>query len=364
MKSPVRTDAQTLVSLKASKQLVESFLEDYFSSRTVRAAAVDPSYVRLWQTFQGLFEAGGKRIRPYAMLLSYQAYSHTTDLTPVVPAAAAQELLHLAMLIHDDIIDRDRVRYGIPNVAGQYDEHYRPVLSQADERTHFADSAALLAGDLLLSDAYELLTRCNVDARLILRAQTILNEAVFTVVGGELLDTESAFTDRHLLRPLEVARFKTASYSFISPLVMGATFAGASEDELVLLSELGNAMGIAYQLQDDLLGTFGASEVTGKSVVSDLSEDKYTFLVQLFYERANDGQKAAYESLAGRADLSEEQAGTARQLLIDTGAKQALEQHIQEFCRSAETAIERLSAPSEHRAALHTLLDACVKRSK
>lgn len=364
MKSLAQTDTQTLVSLQTSKESVEALLSDYFAERSARALAVDPSYARLWQSFGRLFEAGGKRIRPYVTLLSYQAYGPERDVVTILPAAAAQELLHLAMLVHDDIIDRDRTRYGIANVAGQYDEHYKTALPRSSERSHYADSAAVLAGDLLLSDAYELLARCDVDAGLILQAQTILNEAVFSVVGGELLDTESAFTDKRLVRPLDIARYKTASYSFISPLVMGATFAGAPEDQLALLNELGAAMGIAYQLQDDLLGTFGASELTGKSVTSDLSEDKYTYLVQLFHERATDKQKVAYQAVAGQADLTDEQADIARGLLIDSGAKVALEEYIRQVCQDAEAIIDRLEISTEHKTALTVLLDSCVKRNK
>ena len=364
MKPTVRTDDQTLVTLDVSKHTVEAYLNDYFTDRLASASAMDPSYARLWRSFQRLFETGGKRIRPYVTMLTYQAYAPLMDAADVVPAAAAQELLHLAMLVHDDVIDRDRIRYGIANVSGQYDEHYEMMIPDKAERRHYADSAAILAGDLLLSDAYELLARCNVDPRQILQSQRILNDAVFEVVGGELLDTETAFSEREHIRPLDIAKYKTASYSFVSPLTMGAMFAGADESELELLQKLGVAIGSAYQLQDDILGMFGSSASTGKSTVSDLEEGKYTFLIQLFYEHADDIQIRTYEQIAGTPDLSYDQAETARTLLKESGALHALEAYISDICADAKNLIDQLSISTQHKQALHELLNASVRREK
>lgn len=360
----VHADAHTLVTLDESKRLVETFLAKYFLERLETAAAMDPSYARLWQSFERLFVSGGKRIRPYVTLLAYQAYANQDNIANIVPAAAAQEILHLAMLVHDDIIDRDRMRYGIANVSGQYDGYYAATIHDDSERQHYADSAGILAGDLLLSDAYELLAQCKVEPRLILAGQKILNEAVFNVVGGELLDTEAAFTSRELVRPLDIARHKTASYSFVSPLIMGAMFAGADEAEIETLRHVGTAIGIAYQLQDDILGMFGSSDVTGKSSTSDLAEGKYTYLVQLFYELAEQSHIEQYEQIAGTGNVTDDQAEKARALLIDSSAKNALETYMRKTQAEAQQLIEALNISAEHKAALNILLTRSVKRVK
>ena len=364
MAGDVSRDTAFPVSLESAKELVETRLNAYFVERLAQAETIDPSYARLWNSIHTLYISGGKRLRPYITLLSYQAYCKNGDVSSIVPAAAAQELLHLAMLIHDDIIDRDLIRYGTANVAGQYDVTYAEMLSDDSERSHFSESAAILAGDLLLSDAYWLMNDSAIDPALILRAQNILNEAVFTVVGGELLDTESAFTAHEFLRPLEIARLKTASYSFISPLAMGATFADAPDSQLKLLRIYGEYVGLAYQLQDDLLGVFGNSFATGKSVKSDLSEGKYTYMVQLFLQTASEEQTAQFTAIFGTGDVTDENLETAKQLFIETGAKEKIERRIDELCLQADSITDELSIDATYKNSLKHLVESLKNRSK
>ncbi len=149
---------------------------------------VHPHYARLWNSIATLFDAGGKRLRPFMTLLTYQALQRQAC-HRYLPAAVAQELLHQAMLIHDDIIDRDTIRYHVKNVSGQYRDIYKDIKDKA----HFADSSALLAGDLLLSEAHIQVSLASVDADIQAKSQEVLSQAVFHVVGGELLDTEASF---------------------------------------------------------------------------------------------------------------------------------------------------------------------------
>lgn len=360
----VPTETFTPITLPRAKELTEAYLERYFADSFERASLLDPSFGNLWKSAEKLFRSGGKRIRPYVALLSYQAYAKTDDIAAIIPAAAAQEILHLAMLMHDDIIDRDQMRYGTANVSGQYESIYADRITGDRDRRHYADSAALLAGDLLLSDAYKLLADCLVDPAAVLTAQRVLNEAIFTVIGGELLDTEASFNDKALVRPLDIARFKTASYSFVSPLVMGAGLAGASESEIVKLTDIGLKLGTAYQLQDDMLGMFGQSEVTGKSSIGDLVENKYTYLIQIFYDKASDEQKRAYEAIAGKSDLEPEDYETAKRLLVDSGAQQTVAGYIDELCDELVHNIELLSIHASFKSSLAALLQLSIKRDK
>jgi geranylgeranyl pyrophosphate synthase len=125
-----------------------------------------------------------------------------------------------------------------------------------------AQSTALLAGDILLSDAYLLLSKVAVADEFLRPAIKIFANGVFEVVGGELLDSESGFLNS--VSAEVIARYKTASYSFISPITMGATLGGASQHEVRLLKQFSEYLGVGYQLRDDLLGVFGDGEKTGK----------------------------------------------------------------------------------------------------
>ena len=148
------TASATLPQPTDVKAAVDASLAHFFEQRIAAAQSIDPSYVHLWTTIRHLSGSGGKRIRPYLTSLVYSAYSSHESFEKVLPVATAQELLHLAMLIHDDVIDRDVLRYGTPNVSGSYDTHYETLIPEAKERRHFSDSAALLAGDLLISDGF------------------------------------------------------------------------------------------------------------------------------------------------------------------------------------------------------------------
>ena len=226
----------SIMDLTATKTLTDSHIKRYCEERKVNARQISPRYVALWDSIETLLLAGGKRLRPHLLITAYMAYAEEGKLDDILPAAVAQELLHSAMLIHDDIIDRDDIRYGVKNIAGQYDALYTPFLTDTNERDHMSLSAAILAGDILLSDSHRMIRSVNRPQELVDQATEILSRGVFEVIGGELLDTEVAFLPAGVINAETIAKFKTASYSFMSPLTMGATLAGASEGELYLLT--------------------------------------------------------------------------------------------------------------------------------
>jgi len=358
MKQSVTTTVNTPISLAESKQRVDEFLDAYIERKQADAATIDPHYEALWMRIRALLRSGGKRFRPYVTLLTFEAYSHNSP-ESILPAAAAQELLHFGMLIHDDIIDRDDIRYGVKNMTAMYRESYTPLLSNDVDRQHFAQSAALLAGDLLLSEAYMLINKSNVPAESIVAAHEALNKSVFRVIGGELLDTEASFQP-HPADPLTILEQKTASYSFIGPLHMGAILAGVNKNELTLLEQFGKNLGIAYQLRDDLLGIFGNEATTGKSTDGDLQEGKRTLLIQEFDRLATDEQKAEFYQHFGT------QTGTdvARTLLRDSGAQAAIEMLVKTYGDEARATLTKLQCNDEHKAAFSQLVNMCLNREK
>jgi geranylgeranyl diphosphate synthase type II len=309
-------------------------------------------------------QAGGKRLRPYITLLSYGMNGHERNIDDILPAAAAQEMLHMAMLIHDDIIDRDQIRYGVKNVAGQYDEHYGQYVENSTERLHFSNSAAIIAGDLLISEAYALIQKCKIDAAHIAKAQSTLSQAIFNVVGGELLDTESAFMPFDQIDALTIAHYKTASYSFVSPLTMGAQLADMPADVIQKLEKFGIALGIAYQLQDDILGFFGDEIVTGKSVSSDITEGKHTHLVEQFYRLANPDQISEFATIFNNRAATNDQLEQARKLLQISGAVEAILNTIGQYANQARLELDDITMNDDARSAFLELIERCTARVK
>lgn len=338
-----------------------AYLKKYFDERTLSAAVASEQYEVLWKTISTFALSGGKRLRPYMTLLAYKSYGGTDD-AQIIPIMAAQELLHLSMLIHDDIIDRDFSRYGVKNVSGSYMDIYALRIPDSAERIHFSNSSALMAGDLLLSGAYELCLRANVNDSQKLLAQSYLGSAVFSVVGGELLDTESPFQPVETVDARNIALLKTASYSFNAPLLTGAALAGAASSELAKLASYAELVGIAYQFTDDLLGVFGDRSLTGKSTISDLAEGKRTLLLQHTYAHCSESEKIILEKLIGKTDLTNEEADDIRSIIVSSGAKALIEQTIRDHTEAAALLLSEFAMDSAHKAAFEELLSLSTKR--
>jgi geranylgeranyl diphosphate synthase type II len=350
------------MDLAATKDLTDTHIKRYCEERRSNARQISPRYVALWESIESLLLAGGKRLRPHLLITAYTGYADANNIDDILPAAVAQELLHSAMLIHDDIIDRDSIRYGVSNISGQYDESYAPFISEKTERSHMSLSAAILAGDALLSDSHRMLRSVNRPRELVDQATEILSRGVFEVIGGELLDTEVAFLPAGIINAETIAKFKTASYSFVSPLTMGATLAGASEAELYHLTQLSESLGIGYQLRDDILGIFGNEAKTGKSTSTDITEGKRTFLIERFEAIASSEQSERFFRIFHKPEATDAELAEARSLLVDSGAKEHVEQRITTLHETATGIIKQLGISEAAREELQYVADHCLQR--
>jgi geranylgeranyl diphosphate synthase, type II len=358
-----QSSSPVIIDMDTARLHIDDILQQFFHDATIKAGTVSPYYEQLWKAMSHLILSGGKRFRPYMTMMIYQAFSGQSA-GDVAKVAAAQELLHQALLIHDDIIDRDSVRYGVKNVSKQYEEIYEPLISDNEERRHFSDSAALLAGDLLIAAGYPLIRKSDLTAQQITDANDVFDEAVFVVAGGELLDTESAFRTPDTTDALAIARYKTAHYSFVTPIVMGATLGGAAEDTISQLETFGEHVGVAYQLVDDLLGIFGSQSTTGKSDVSDIEEGKRTYLIEQFERLATPDQQMRFNEVFGKKPVGPTAAHQARTLLIDSGAKQHVEQTIAAYRQNAAHVLDSIDIPEHAKATLHKLVEKALDRTK
>lgn len=358
------TEVLTTMRLEDTKTLVTSELDAYCAERIHKAAQHGTGYVVLWRSIQRVLLSGGKRFRPYMLFMAYQAYAKHTDFGVVMPAALAQELIHFAMLVHDDIIDRDFTRYGVRNIAGQYEDFYENFIKDTHEKEHMARSSAMLAGDVLISEAYRLIGTVDVPKHDVAKALEIMSQAVFDVVGGELLDTEAAFINDALGNAKNIAFYKTASYSFVSPITMGAALAGANEDEIVKLQHIAEKLGVGYQLRDDLLGIFGNEQDTGKSNTSDITEGKRTYLVEQFENLASAEQKAEFFAVFHTPTNSEALLTRARDLLYESGAKAAVEREIEEYYETALALIDSLSIEDQQKQLFYEFAHKCLMRQR
>ncbi len=308
-----------MISLEKSQQIVNETLSTFLNEKKATAVSIHSSYGRLYTEIERVVFAGGKRLRPHLVFLGYGSYDDA-----IAKVAAAHELLHAALLIHDDIIDRDTLRHGQATIHHNYDiVHYAPFIDNDKDRHHFSTSAALLAGDLLISSAYELIRLAQLDTQQYQKATQLLNTAVFEVAAGELLDTEAPFIP-DTYAPVLVYRYKTTGYSFIAPLLTGASLANTnSEADLEHLREYATNLGIAYQIKDDCLGVFGETNQTGKSTFGDLREGKQTILISEFKKAATPEQLEAFAASFGKPTANDEALSAIKDIIRDSGALDA-----------------------------------------
>lgn len=276
----------TLVHTEASRAGIDEAIDSALERIRTRAAPLGGGFALLADATTRA-ATGGKRFRPALVAASFTAFGGTASRSQSMYAvAAAFELLHTAFVIHDDVIDRDTHRRGIPNVGGEFRVRGQANGADASGAALLGDAAAILAGDLLLHEATRLIALVDTDADTRERLLGLLDDAVLVSAAGELADVEHAvagdFADAAAI--LTAAHDKTAVYSFSAPLCAGALLAGADTDARALLHRAGSSLGLAFQLVDDLIGAFGSSDQAGREAGGDLRESKRTPLVALARE--------------------------------------------------------------------------------
>lgn len=311
------------------------------------------------------FLRGGKRVRPTLLLLGYAAGRGAADgvgdggtadsgaadsaaggggsaQDAVMGPALALELLHTCALLHDDVIDRAATRRGRPTVHHAVADEHRAAGWVGDAH-QYGEATAILLGDLAFAHADDLFLDADVPAADLLagfRRFTVLREEV---MAGQYLDLHAAtarLTSRELA--LTVATLKSGRYSVARPLEIGALLAGADASLVAALGEVGDPLGRAFQVRDDLLGVFGEEAVTGKSVASDLAEGKRTLLIAEAAERLAPADRERLEAGLGDPQLPADEAAALRDLLDACGAREATERYVEGAVDEALAALDRL----------------------
>jgi geranylgeranyl diphosphate synthase type II len=316
---------------------VDAVLDGFFDEAKARASRIGEAYLLLWQTLEAN-TIGGKRFRPRMVMTAYEGLGGER-LETAAHVGAAFELLHTALIVHDDVIDRDFVRRGVLNVSGSYRERAQTAGIPIPAAEHRGMSVGVVAGDLALSGAYRLIERSPVHPITKTRLLDLLEEAVFASAAGELMDVDFSLnvSAASVDEVLAMERLKTAVYSFEVPLKAGAVLAGRDEPTVELLGEVGRDLGIAYQIVDDILGVFGDSQSTGKTTLGDLREGKRTVLMAYAATRP---EWSEISGCLGNPDLPAEDAELVRGLLLSSGAESFARALARDFANRAWSGLQ------------------------
>ncbi|MER6089036.1 polyprenyl synthetase family protein [Streptomyces bluensis] len=277
---------------------------------------------------------GGKRRRAQLVWWGSRACAgrDPSSAAAALRIGGALELLQTCALVHDDVMDRAALRRGRPTLHTELTGEYTGRAG-AERAERFGQSAAVLAGDLALAWADDLVAETPLAPWTAVVVRRLWSDMRTEMVAGQYLDVQGQITaTRSLPRALRAAGLKSAVYSVERPLALGGALAGADEVTLRRLCDAGHCVGMAFQLRDDLDDVFGDPRETGKACGGDIREGKPTYLVAVARARAEaagDGAAlAVLDRWLGDAALTERDLEEVRDVLIATGARATVENKI------------------------------------
>lgn len=314
---------------------VGDVLDRLLADRLSRAGVLDDSFAReLVGRVARFTKEGGKRTRSQLVWWSMRACGGADEstATAALRIGAALELLQTCALVHDDLMDGSTLRRGRPAMHTDVRERYSGVASPT-RVARFGEAAAILAGDLALAWADDVVADSALDPCTASVVRRLWSDMRMEMVAGQFLDLQGQLTaSRSLPHALRAACLKSALYSVGRPLVLGAAVAGADGRTMRALGAAGRRVGTAFQLRDDLDDVFGDPRRTGKSCGGDIREGKPTYLVALAVARAETkGDRPALEVLRRALDGEGPTAAAleeVREVLVRTGARAAVEAQI------------------------------------
>ena len=311
------------------------------------------------------FASRGKMVRGSLLVLAWQMHGGAGGPTPrreALRAAAAVELLHSALLVHDDIIDGDRLRRGEATVFAQYEDAARRLGAASPERVGMG--LGISAGDAAFFLALGELCSLDVEPSLGLALARLACREIASVGAGQMQDVALGAARRWPSRPeiLAVYIYKTARYTFSLPLAAGALLAGARPAALGRLEQLGELLGTAFQVLDDDLGMFGSESETGKPVGADLREGKKTLLALELMRRARGAERRRLAALFGKTAASRREVAMVREAAERLGARQAALDAAARLARDAERIVSGLRVGAEYRQVLREIAAASLVR--
>jgi geranylgeranyl diphosphate synthase type I len=322
-------------SLGEIAKRVDARIEEVLDVEIERWAAVDESLDEPLRALREFVLAGGKRLRPAFAMWAFVGAGGDGEDPIIVDAGAALELLHTFALIHDDVMDNSDRRRGLATIHRQFEAAHHDAGLRGETR-RFGEGAAILIGDLAFVYADQMLRGARADAI------DVFNELRLEVNVGQYLDLVGTVRgDASVEMARTICRYKSGKYTVERPLHLGAALAGRLDELMAPLSTYGDPLGEAFQLRDDILGTFGDSERTGKPVGEDLREGKPTTLFALARDAAAGADAALLADRYGAADMSADEVAAIQSIFERTGARAAVEAQVDSLVDQALEALRR-----------------------
>ncbi|MBS3926996.1 MAG: polyprenyl synthetase family protein [Nitrosarchaeum sp.] len=297
----------------------------------------------LYDAASHLIIHGGKRLRPHMVIKSCQILGGNT--TIAMPAASAVEMIHNFTLVHDDIMDNDEMRHGVPTVHKK-----------------FGMPIAILAGDVLFSKAYQIISDAKLSNDAIVQLVSRLAKACVDVCEGQLLDVKMAEEKRIPTQNEYIAMIgkKTAALFDVS-CSMGAICATDNQKDISNLSNFGKNLGIAFQITDDLIGVMGDSKITKKPVGNDLREGKKSLPILMAIKLSKGKDRKVILKVFGNPKATKNELEKAVDVIRSLGIEEEVRKQALHYAEMAKKSLSNYSGTAKIE--LVDLLDFVVKRS-
>lgn len=264
---------------------------------------------------------GGKRVRGYLVKLGAILFGKDDD--DYIDLAAALEIFQTSILIHDDIIDEADKRRGMETINSKY-------------KGHIGISKAICIGDLGFFISYRIISNSNVSNELKEEISKVYSKTLHNTVNGEIIDVELPLKDINYHKNMsdkiiyDIYLNKTAWYTIIGPILIGASSANASREDKEKLIEMGTNLGIAFQIKDDLLGLYSNSNDIGKTL-NDIKEGKQTIIYKYALDKANKEELKIIEKYYGNPNIDANGNKIITELFDKLGAKANAEKLLLEY---------------------------------
>ena len=298
---------------------------------------------KLYDAAGHLIVNGGKRLRPYMVIRSCQILGGKSSTAMI--AASAVEMVHNFTLVHDDIMDNDEMRHGVPTVHKK-----------------FGMPIAILAGDVLFSKAFQIISESKLSPNANTHLISRLAKACVDVCEGQLLDIKMADEKRIPTEAEYITMIgkKTAALFDVS-CAMGAICATNKPKDISNLSNFGRNLGIAFQITDDLIGVMGDPKVTKKPVGNDLREGKKSLPILMAIKLAKGKERKIILKAFGNSKISKNELNKAVEVIRSLGIEEKVRNQALKYAEKSEKSLTKYKGTAKIE--LTALLDFVVKRS-
>ena len=300
--------------------------------------------ISLYDAARHLPMGGGKRLRPFLVMISCEIVSGDAEKT--LPFGAALELMHNFTLVHDDIMDKSNLRRNVPTV------HIK-----------FGAPAAILAGDLLFARSFEAMHDLSVDCPVFKQLDRLLIQCILNICEGQQLDVE--FEQRKIINEEEYIDMITRKTAVLFKLAAkgGAIIGEGNEDEIFALTEYGLQLGLSFQIWDDYLDMSSDEETLGKDIGNDIRNGKKTLIAVYSLQNATGDNKQVLDEVFGNRNASDDDVKRVFTLFKEMGSIDYAKKTAIEYTKKAKNALDILK-DSEAKEILYDLADYSINREK